>query len=127
MKTYEKLETNYFGRPGIQFTKDGVNVKAEIVPPEVLEKFEFTDKVRYDDMPDKPRCLFCEAPATRKRLVTGVMVDMDDYHYHNKNIGKIVAQLRLLKEQGEKEDGQQRKRQVTHRRKRQRSVRQTSS
>jgi hypothetical protein len=88
----------------VRYLKNNLFVKSDRVPAEVLEKFEFTDTVKYDEQPDRPRCLFCEAPATRKRLVTGLMVDMCEYHYYNRNIGTIVAQIRQLDER-KKSDG----------------------
>lgn len=92
-----------------RYTRDGVFVKADRVPQDVMVKFEYTPTVEYDDQPDKPRCLFCDAPRSHQRYVTGLMVPLCDHHYYTENIGRITAQLRLLKEQGEKDGVQQKK------------------
>jgi hypothetical protein len=84
---YEKLLTDENNRHYF--------VKPEKMPVEVVE---FMDKsgvniYHYDDKPGIPRCLFCEAPTSHQRYVTGVMIDLCDSHYYSKNIGKIVAEL----------------------------------
>ena len=110
-----------------RYTKNNVFVKGSSIPPEVLEKFEYTDSVKFEDEPEKKRCLFCDAPATRKRLVTQVIVELCEGHYYSKNIGTIVAQLRELNNIKEKIDGEQRRRKVVNRGKRKRTLRKTST
>lgn len=110
-----------------RYTRNNIFVKSDRIPPEVLLKFEYTDSVKFEDEPEKKRCLFCDAPATRKRLVTQVIVELCEGHYYSKNIGTIVAQLRELTNLKEKTDGID-----THPRKRKakrvkRTVRKTST
>lgn len=102
MVVYKKIKRKY----DVGYTRDNVFIKGSRVPEEVKERLEITDHMDYDDQPNKPRCLFCEAPATRQRIFEGVMVDMDEFHYYAKNIGQIAQELR---EQKEAQDVQQKK------------------
>lgn len=127
MTTYKRFKTVAFGVEGWRYTKNGLMTKESRVPAEVMEQFEHRESVDYDDQPDKPRCLFCDAPGSRKRYLRPVTVDLCEHHYYSENIGRIAAQIRevnKLKEKKEREeDSANRKRQVrTSKRRRSRAV-----
>jgi hypothetical protein len=101
MVIYTKIKTS----TGTKYRKDNLFVKPDRIPADVVEKFEFTDSVKYDDEPDKARCIFCEAPSSHQRMVNPVahevglmIVELCDHHYYNANLGTIVHQISLSKE-----------------------------
>lgn len=80
-----------------KYFKDGELADLDRIPPAVLIKLEESDSLRYDDMPEKPRCLFCEAPGLRSRHLHGHSpISLCEEHYYSKSLGKIVAELRRI-------------------------------
>lgn len=92
MVIYKKVINPKDGKP--RYIKDKVFVKGDRVPQEVLDKFDFTDEVKFDERPDKERCLFCDGPASRKRLITGLMIAECEPHYYSKTVGAIASYLK---------------------------------
>ena len=106
MITYKRIPfKNKAGDTGFRYTKNGLITKESRVPQEVVQKFAYTPEVEYDDAPERRRCLFCDAPQKRQRVLNNEMVDLCEWHYQNKNLGTIAAQVRLLKEEREVKDG----------------------
>lgn len=100
MVHYKRVaSTNPQGEAGYRYLKNNKFTNESRIPPEVMEKFEFTSDVDYDDTPERRRCLFCDAPQSRQRYFNGVSIDLCNYHYQNKRLGQIAQQVRLLKEQ----------------------------
>lgn len=95
------------------YFKNNLLTSINRIPQQVLDNFEFSDEVKFDDQPEKPRCLFCDAPGVRQKLVNIIAhgvelmtVELCDYHYYNRNLGKIVERVRLNnQEQERKENG----------------------
>jgi len=84
---------------GYMYRKDTRMVSPARVPQYALERFALgAPTVDYDDHPELPRCLFCEAYKTQERLLSGVTVALCDHHYYAKNIGQIAQRLREIKE-----------------------------
>lgn len=106
MVNYKRVPyNNAAGDNGYRYLKEGKFIKESRVPHEVMDKFQYTPEIAYDDLPDKERCVFCEAPQSRQRYLNSEMVDLCEYHYQNMSLGRIAAQVRLLKEEKEKQDG----------------------
>jgi hypothetical protein len=127
MIKYMKIPySNAAGDSGFRYKKDNLMTKEARIPHEVMEKFEYASEVEYDDVPDKRRCIFCDAPQSRQRYLDGGMLDLCEYHYQNKSLGTIAAQMRLLKEEQEKQDGLNAKSQAKGKRKLKRSPRKDS-
>lgn len=101
MVTYKRtLTKNNKGEEIYAYFKDGGKVKASSVPHDVVEKLEFgTPEVRYDDEPERRRCIFCDAPQKRVRALNMTMVDLCEWHYQNTNLGKVAAQVRLVEKE----------------------------
>lgn len=105
MHIYKRVETkDAVGNPAIRYIKDGKPTKAATVPPEVLDQFKYSPIIEYDDNPDERRCLFCDAPQERIKRLNNETLELCEWHYQNKNLGQVAAQVRLLKEQ-ERRDG----------------------
>lgn len=73
-----------------------VFMKDSRVPAEVFKKMNELDipELKFDDQPDKKRCLFCDGPQAHQRVFEGRMVPLCDIHYYSKNVGQIAAELR---------------------------------
>ena len=100
MVKYARIPTkNAQGAEGFRYTKDGKMTKESRIPHEVMEKFQFAPETLYDDMPERRRCLACEAPQSRQRYLNGETVELCEYHYQNMRLGQIAALVRLLKEE----------------------------
>lgn len=126
MVVYKKIEyKNGAGDTGFRYTKNNVLTKESRIPPEVMSKFEYATSVEYDDKPDQRRCIFCDAYQSRQRYLNQETVDLCEWHYQNKNLGSIAAQVRLLKEEKELKDGANAKSQAKRKRKQQRPSRKT--
>ena len=103
--------TKHQGNNSVVYKKGNLFIKPDKVPAEVMGFFEHTDKVEYDDQPEKERCLFCEAPETHQRTINVVAhavelktVPLCDYHYYNQSLGSLVAKYRLTQEEGKDEN-----------------------
>lgn len=103
MIIYKRFENIRAGKKSWRYTKDGLICKSDRVPAEILPQFEHTDVIKYDEQPEKKRCLFCDAPSTHKRIVSLVLVDLCNVHYYSKTLGSLVAELRQINER--KDDG----------------------
>lgn len=126
MINYKRIPyKNAAGDTGFRYTKNNKMTKESRIPQEVMERFTYTDAVEYDDAPERRRCIFCDAPQSRQRFLNNEMVDLCEYHYQNKNLGTIAAQVRLLKEEQESEDGRKRMRKESSGGKRKRTSRKT--
>jgi hypothetical protein len=100
MVTYAKIPyKDKVGNEGTKYTKDGKITKAATVPPEVLEKLQYAEKVGFDDEPDRRRCLFCDAPQKRVRALNMMMYDLCEWHYQHMNLGKIAQKAREVESQ----------------------------
>lgn len=98
MLKYQKIPyKSKEGVEGFRYLKDSKLTKEARIPHSVMEKFEFTDTVEYDDAPDQRKCLFCDAPKSRIRPLNGQIVELCEWHYQNMNLGKIAAQVELVK------------------------------
>lgn len=113
------------GKDVFRYFKDSKMVKESTVPHEVMERFEYTTEVEYDDEPTRRRCLFCDAPKSRGRYLNGETIELCEYHYQNKTLGSIAAQVRLVNSERNK-DGPNTKPQAKGKRKQQRRLRQDS-
>jgi|ERR1035437_48356 hypothetical protein len=119
MIIYKQISHSKNDTTSVRYTKNNILTRSDRIPQEVLDKFEFTNEVKYDEQPDKSRCLFCDAPQSHQRMVTGLMIELCDFHYYNRNIGKIVQQIRLESERKAK-DGIEKKPSNKRKRKQQR-------
>lgn len=90
---------NAQGNEGFRYTKNGLITKESRIPHEVMERFAYNPTVEYDDEPDRRRCIFCDAPQKRVRGLNLVMIDLCEYHYQTKNLGKIAEQVRELEKE----------------------------
>lgn len=71
------------------------------IPHEVIEKFEYTNVVEYDEQPDKRRCLFCFAPQSRQKYLNGSLYDLCEWHYQNTRLGQLAAQVVAVAKEAE--------------------------
>lgn len=106
MQTYRRVVyNNAAGDSGYRYLKEGKFIKESRVPHEVMDKFQYSEEIEYDDVPDKRRCVACDAPQSRQRYLNAEMVDLCEWHYQNMSLGRIAAQVRLLNEERTKQDG----------------------
>jgi len=109
---------NALGEPCFRYFKDSKPVKESSIPHEVMDKFEIIPETDYDDEPERRRCIFCDAPQKRVRSLNMTMVDLCEWHYQNKNLGKIAAQVRVVEKEMASEQAKIAKAKPTKKRKR---------
>jgi len=90
---------NAEGGEGFRYTKNGLITKESRVPHEVMEKFAYTPTVEYDDAPERRRCISCDAPQKRIRVLNMMTVDLCEYHYQHMNLGQIAQQVREVEKE----------------------------
>lgn len=101
MVTYTRF-VNAIMPGGFGYKADGKIVSFKRIPHDVTIRFDYgAESVEYDDKPDHARCLFCDAYREHIRIFQGVSVALCDFHYYDKNIGQIAAQLRKDKEKAD--------------------------
>lgn len=111
MIIYKRIPyNNAAGDTGFRYTKNSLITKESRVPHEVIDKFAFTPEVEYDDMPERRRCLFCDAPQNKQRYLNGSLVDLCEWHYQNARLGQIAAQVKLVENTVEKPQAKKKKR-----------------
>lgn len=99
---YQRIEVTLpNGEKGFTYTKDAKMTNGSKIPHEVIEKFEYTNVVEYDEQPDKRRCVSCDAPQSRGRYLDGKTVDLCEYHYQHLSLGKIAQAVRKVQEEKE--------------------------
>lgn len=92
---YSRIPTkNAQGAEGFRYTKNGLITKESRIPHEVMEKFQYTPTVDYDDAPERRRCIFCDAPQGRQSYLNGQLYDLCEWHYQHVTKGQIAAQVR---------------------------------
>lgn len=97
MITYKRTPSkNNQGEEIFKYFKDGNPTKESTVPHEVIEKFDIINPVEYDEEPERRRCLFCDAPQKRIRILNLTTIDMCEWHYLNLSLGKIAQAIREL-------------------------------
>lgn len=122
MITYKRIHyNNAAGDTGYRYLKNNLLTKEAKIPPEVHELLNSRPEVEYDDQPEKERCIFCDAPDQRRRYLNSEMIALCEWHYQNVSLGKIAAQVRLLKEEKERPNGADTTTQAKRKRKQQRS------
>lgn len=95
MVTYKRIPyKSAQGVTGFRYTKNTIMTKEARIPHEVMEKFDYTDTIDYDDAPERRRCIFCDSPQSRQRYLNSKAVDLCEYHYQHVNLGKIAQQVR---------------------------------
>ena len=100
MVKYKKIEyKNAASDTGFRYLKDNKLTKESRIPHEVMEKFQFTPEVDYDDEPSRRRCLFCDSPQKRLRVLNLTMVDLCEWHYQHMTLGKVAEQVRKVEEE----------------------------
>lgn len=107
------------GVEGFRYLKDAKLTKESRIPHDVMDKFSFTDSVEYELDPNARICLFCDAPQTKQRVLNSETVELCDWHYHNKTLGAIAAQVRLINEE-RPNDGSESQQKAKRKRKQQR-------
>lgn len=89
------------GETSLRYLKNSKFTKIETVPPEVLEKLEYAERIEYDDEPTKRRCLACDGPQKRQRYLNSKTVDLCEWHYQHLTLGKIAERVRVVAQQNE--------------------------
>jgi len=84
--------------PRYQYWRDSRICSPSRVPHDVREKLEYADEIKYDEEPDRRRCIFCWAPQHRQRYLNQQLVDLCEWHYQNMSLGKVAQQVAYLKE-----------------------------
>lgn len=99
---YQRIEVTLpNGEKGFTYTKDAKMTNGSKIPHEVIEKFEYTNVVEYDEQPDKRRCLFCFAPQSRQKYLNGSLYDLCEWHYQNTRLGQLAAQVVAVAKEAE--------------------------
>ena len=100
LKYKRTLSKNNKGEEIYKYFKDGNPTRAITVPPEVIEKLEGGfPEVIFEDEPERRRCIFCDGPQKRVRVLNMVMVDLCEWHYQHMNLGKVAAQVRVVEKE----------------------------
>jgi hypothetical protein len=100
---YQRIEVTLpNGEKGFTYTKNNKMTNGNKIPHEVVEKFEYTNVVEYDEQPDKRRCLFCDAPQSRQKYLNGQLYDLCEWHYQNTRLGQLAAQVVAVAKENEK-------------------------
>lgn len=81
---------------GVRYLRNGKFTPSNRVPHDVAKTLEYKDEVE-TNLFTKP-CLFCDSQASMERYCNMVMVQLCEYHYYNRNIGKIAEQMRKEEE-----------------------------
>lgn len=101
MQKYAQIPTINGTVKGFRYTKNGVMTKESKIPHEVMEKFAYTSSLEYDDMPEKRRCIFCDAPQSRQKYLNSKLYDLCEWHYQNTSLGKLAAQVVAVAKEAE--------------------------
>ena len=76
---------------------DGKMISVKTIPPEIVASLEihneYNSEVKYEAEKPVKHCLFCGMPATKTRVVNGMIVELCDEDYYDKSIGKIAGKL----------------------------------
>lgn len=96
MISYKRIPFSNGTVEGFRYLKDNRLTKERTVPHDVIDKFEYTDTVSYDERPLERRCLFCDAPQEYQRYFQSKTIELCNWHYHNLNLGKIAQFVREL-------------------------------
>lgn len=99
MVNYKRIEyKNAANDTGFRYLKNTKLTKESRIPHEVMEKFQYTSDVEYDEDPHKRRCIACDAPQSRQRYLNQKSVDLCEWHYQNMRLGQIAQVIREAEE-----------------------------